>query len=208
MPDLPRVALLLDPLSLSLDARGLHVKWASHAPELARELLGRGYHVRGFGAPPGVIPRSSSDDDGGDYGPLHVGKLRAFAPDVIVAYEALSPAALRGARMARSLGATLVLVEGAWRGGFPLKDRVLRRVLPQSLLGRLTLVMVIGVLLTQLVGNIIWAAQRRAEALSETTTASQHLAHSAASSRVVCRPPACTASFIALAMRPANFSSP
>jgi len=61
------------------------------------------------------------------------------------------------------------------------RARWLDRVLPQSLLGRLTLVMVIGVLLTQLVGNIIWAAQRRAEALSETSTASQHLAHSAAS---------------------------
>ncbi|MES2264384.1 MAG: ATP-binding protein [Pseudomonadota bacterium] len=59
--------------------------------------------------------------------------------------------------------------------------RLLNRVLPQSLLGRLTLVMVVGVLLTQLAGNIIWATQRRAEALSEVSTASQHLAHSAAS---------------------------
>jgi glycosyltransferase involved in cell wall biosynthesis len=122
-----RVALLLDPLSLSLDAQGLHVKWASHAPELAREFLGRGYHVRGLGAPPGLIPRSSSDE-GADDGRLHVDKLRAFAPDVIVAYDALSPAALRGARMARVLGTTLVLVEGAWRAGFPLKERVLRRI--------------------------------------------------------------------------------
>src|SRR5262245_48570719 len=54
-----RVALLLDPLSLSLAGTGLRVKWASHAPELAREFLGRGYHVRGFGAPAGLIPRSS-----------------------------------------------------------------------------------------------------------------------------------------------------
>jgi hypothetical protein len=60
-------------------------------------------------------------------------------------------------------------------------QRVLHRLLPQSLQGRLTLVMVIGVLLTQLAGNFIWAAQRRAEALSEVATAAQHVGHSAAS---------------------------
>ncbi len=122
-----RVALLLDPLSTSLAAPGLSAKWASHAPELAREFLGRGYHVRGFGAPAGLIPRSSSDEvpeDGRNFG----GKLRQFAPDVIVAYDALSPAALRGARMARALAATLVLVEGGWRGRLAWKDRTLRRV--------------------------------------------------------------------------------
>lgn len=59
--------------------------------------------------------------------------------------------------------------------------RLLERILPQSLLGRLSLVMVVGVLLTQLAGNVIWAAQRRAEAHSEVSTAAQHLAHSAAS---------------------------
>jgi glycosyltransferase involved in cell wall biosynthesis len=121
-----RVALLLDPLSLSL-GQGLRVKWGGHAPELAREFLGRGYHVRGFGAPSGLIPRSSSEA-GADEGAPVGGKLRLFAPDVIVAYDALSPAALRGARMARALGATLVLVEGGWRGRLKWKDRALRRV--------------------------------------------------------------------------------
>ena len=123
----PRVALLLDPLSLSLDVQGLRVKWASHAPELAREFLGRGYHVRGFGAPPGVIPRSSTDieaEDGREPGR----SLAHFAPDWIVAYDCLSPAALRGARMARKLGATLVLVEGAWKGSLSWKDLILRRI--------------------------------------------------------------------------------
>src|SRR5471030_707843 len=57
------------------------------------------------------------------------------------------------------------------------------RLLPQSLLGRLSAVMVVGVLLTQLVGNVIWAAQRRAESEVEVGTASLHLAHSAASAR-------------------------
>src|SRR5471032_2945497 len=54
-------------------------------------------------------------------------------------------------------------------------------LLLQSLLGRLSAVMVVGVLLTQLVGNVIWAAQRRAESEVEVGTASLHLAHSAAS---------------------------
>lgn len=124
-----RVALLLDPLSVSLTGPGLTAKWASHAPELAREFLGRGYHVRGFGAPAGLIPRSSSDEPAEDgRGSTVGGKLRQFAPDVIVAYDALSPAALRGARMARSIGATLVLVEGGWRGRLDWRDRTLRRI--------------------------------------------------------------------------------
>jgi len=59
--------------------------------------------------------------------------------------------------------------------------RLPEHILPYSLQGRLTLVMVIGVLLTQLAGNVIWAAQRRAEAREEVTTAAQHLAHSASS---------------------------
>ncbi len=58
--------------------------------------------------------------------------------------------------------------------------RLLSRILPQTLLGRLSLVMVVGVMLTQLAGNFIWATQRRAEAEIEVTSASQHLAHSAA----------------------------
>ena len=122
-----RVSLLLDPLAVSLAGSGLTAKWSSHAPELAREFLGRGYHVRGFGAPAGLIPRSSPDEAPED-GRALGSSLRQFAPEVIVAYDAFSPAALRGARVARSLGATLVLVEGAWRGRLDWKDRSLRRV--------------------------------------------------------------------------------
>jgi glycosyltransferase involved in cell wall biosynthesis len=124
-----RVALLLDPLSLSLDAsQGLRVKWGGHAPELAREFLGRGFHVRGFGAPPGLVPRSSPAADESDERGGAGGRLQRFAPDVIVAYEALSPAAFRGARMARKLGAALVLVDGALNGGLRWHDRALRAV--------------------------------------------------------------------------------
>ncbi|QJQ07397.1 HAMP domain-containing protein [Undibacterium piscinae] len=56
---------------------------------------------------------------------------------------------------------------------------LLAKVLPSSLLGRLSVVMVAGVMLTQLAGNFIWATQLRAESQAEARTAAQHLAHSA-----------------------------
>lgn len=52
---------------------------------------------------------------------------------------------------------------------------------PQSLLGRLSLVMVFGVLLTQAVGNTIWSMQQHAKAKAETAEAAQYLAHGASS---------------------------
>ncbi len=58
-------------------------------------------------------------------------------------------------------------------------NRVLSRILPQSLLGRLSVVMVAGVMLTQLLGNFFWATQLRAESEAAIKTASQHVAHSA-----------------------------
>jgi signal transduction histidine kinase len=56
------------------------------------------------------------------------------------------------------------------------------RLLPQSLMGRLALVMVAGVLLTQLAGNLIWATQLRAKAEVDVRSAAQYLAHSASNS--------------------------
>ncbi len=117
----------------------LRVKWGDHAKKLARELLGRGYSVRGFGAPPGLIPRSGEDaqpEPGSKREHrAYFGKLARFDPDVLIAYDALSPAAMRGARMARKLGASLVLVEAAlpW-GGNPF-ERALWRV-GEALWGR------------------------------------------------------------------------
>ncbi|HYD79591.1 MAG TPA: ATP-binding protein [Paucimonas sp.] len=60
-------------------------------------------------------------------------------------------------------------------------ERIRTRLLPQSLLGRLSLVMLAGVLLTQLAGNAIWSRQLRAESEAEARTAARNLAHSAAS---------------------------
>ena len=64
--------------------------------------------------------------------------------------------------------------------GFNPYTRLLAWLLPQSLLGRLSVVMVAGVLLTQLVGNLIWAAQLRKDAELEAKIAAQHIGHSAA----------------------------
>ena len=61
------------------------------------------------------------------------------------------------------------------------KTRFLSRFLPHSLLGRLSVVMVAGVLLTQLVGHFIWASQLRKDAQIEARASSQQLGHSAAS---------------------------
>jgi signal transduction histidine kinase len=65
----------------------------------------------------------------------------------------------------------------------PMLKRVgaaLRRLWPESLLGRLTLVMVAGVLVTQLVASAIWASQLRAKSQVEAQSAAQYVAHSAA----------------------------
>ena len=126
-----RIALLLDPLSIRLeDPLRLRVKWGNHAPQLARELLGRGHTVRGFGAPPGLVPRSSeeaSEDETGIRPRRGLWRTAgSFAPDIVLAYDPLSPAAFRGAWMARRQGAALVLVEAALRGGGWWQGHVLR----------------------------------------------------------------------------------
>lgn len=131
VPDSMRIALVLDPFSIFLkDGVRLGVKWGNHAPQLAREFLGRGHVVRGFGAPPGVIPRSGEDLDpeSGAHGGGALRTLKAFRPDVLVAYDALSPAAMRAARAARSLKAGLVLVESGPVGGGSWRERILGRL--------------------------------------------------------------------------------
>jgi len=60
--------------------------------------------------------------------------------------------------------------------------QLLPRLLPSSLFGRLSLVMMMGVLLTQFVGNEFWAAQVRKESEIEVAASSHHLAQSAVSS--------------------------
>ncbi|MDP6410107.1 MAG: glycosyltransferase family 4 protein [Planctomycetota bacterium] len=114
-----RIALVLNPFTL--DTKG-----GSHAPNLARELLGRGHTLRSFGAPPGAIPRSGEEEEG--TAAPGAATLAGFAPDVIVAYDALSPAAFMGARVSRKIGVPLVLIEAGFAGvGSPMQ-RLLRGV--------------------------------------------------------------------------------
>jgi signal transduction histidine kinase len=56
------------------------------------------------------------------------------------------------------------------------------RLWPQSLLGRLSLVMVAGLLLTQVAGSAIWATQLRAKAQVDARDAARYLGQGAASS--------------------------
>jgi len=117
-----RIALVLNPFSPR--ARG-----GAHASALARELLGRGHTVRGFGAPPSTIPRSGAEPDPDGLAPAaHSAGVSGFHPDVVIAYEALSPAAFAGARAARRCAVPLVLVESGLAVEGRLRERALRRV--------------------------------------------------------------------------------
>ncbi len=112
-----RIALVLNPFTLRR-------KGGDHAPWVARELLGRGHAVRAFGDVIGGIPQSrleTTTDDGA--APLERAGLMTFEPDVIVAYDGLSPAAWRSARAAAKLNVPLVLVEE----GFPDHGKLIER---------------------------------------------------------------------------------
>ncbi len=120
-----RIAIVVNPFTLGR-------KWGAHAPELARELLGAGHTVRGFGAPPNSLPRSGGDPEI-EGGPLteDVVGVAGFQPDAIVAYDSLSAAAWVGARAAKKLRVPLVLVEasaGDLRGRAWLMQQLGRRV--------------------------------------------------------------------------------
>lgn len=109
-----RIALVVDPLTLG--SRG-----GNHAPGLAQALIERGHEVRGFGAPPGVVPASV------EYKEL-LG-LSRFEADVLIAYDALSPTAFSAARVSRRTEAPLLLVEpGIPTSVIPLHERVLQGI--------------------------------------------------------------------------------
>lgn len=109
-----RIALVVDPLTLG--SRG-----GRHAPSLAQALIDRGHEVRGFGAPPGVVPSSV------EYKEL-LGLTR-FEADVLIAYDSLSPTAFSAARVSRKTGAPLLLVEpGIPTEAVPLHERFLQGI--------------------------------------------------------------------------------
>ncbi len=115
-----RIALVLNPFTLRR-------KGGDHAPSLARELLGRGHAVRAFGDVIGGIPQSRLEAAGEDgAAPLERAGLVTFEPDIIVAYDGLSPAAWRSARAASKLDVPLVLVEEGFEARGKLVERGLR----------------------------------------------------------------------------------
>ncbi len=107
------------------------MKGGDHAPILAGELLGLGHRVRGFGAPPGVIPRSRFERAGQGDGLGVVG----FAPQVIIVYDVLSPAGLHGAHCASKLGVPLIAVEEGFAGRDGMWEQA-KRVTGEKLWGR------------------------------------------------------------------------
>lgn len=126
-----RIALLLDPLTVL-------TKGGHHAAGVARELARRGYLVRTFGAPVGSAPHSSAQEES------RSGRERsvvAFEPELLVSWDAMSPASWLGARCSRRLERPLVVVEpgsfaqgtlwerALWRIGESLWGRVVRRQL-------------------------------------------------------------------------------
>lgn len=94
---------------------------SEHPINLAREFLGRGHIVRGFGAPAGAIPHGGEDTD------LRT-TLTDFRPDVVLAYVVDSPAAWKGARVAQGVGAELILVEEGYSHRAGQLGRLLRVV--------------------------------------------------------------------------------
>ena len=124
MPDALRIALLVDPLTVL-------VKGARHALELERELEARGHTVRIFGAPPGLTGRTAvadsaapgavgteKDSDDSDARFAIGGRsILGFSPNMLVAYDALSPGAWVASRLARKHAIPLLLLEPGRLGG-------------------------------------------------------------------------------------------
>ncbi len=124
MPFRLRVALLVDPLSARAPS-AVRVNAARHASELAQALEARGHVARVFGI-------------AAEHGGRALG-LASLRPDAVLSYDALSPAAWLGSRIARRRRVPLVLVEAgsfaegswmertAWRLGEVLWGGFVRR---------------------------------------------------------------------------------
>ena len=127
-----RIALLVDPLTAL-------VKGARHAIELGDELQRRGHSVRTFGVPKALFGREPAEEGASARERFGRTTVLGFRPQAIVAYDALSPVAMLGARIARHQALPLVLVEDGrmadgnlvrrtmWRVGERLWGRTVRR---------------------------------------------------------------------------------
>jgi glycosyltransferase involved in cell wall biosynthesis len=112
-----RIAVLVDPLTAL-------VTDAAHPRALCAQLSAQGRSVELFGS----ANLARRDGDGARRRERVGASLSAFAPELVVAYDALSPAAWMGARAASRAAAALVVVEaGAWAEGRPAQ-RALWRV--------------------------------------------------------------------------------
>ena len=129
-PQSKKIAIVVDPFTIL-------TKGGHHAGGLAQALIERGHVVQGFGAPSDKLPSSAGLDSAADAQASDRGAgLVRFGPDLILAYDALSPAAWLGARCARRLGVPLILIEPASYVPGSLIERTLWR-LGESLWGRI-----------------------------------------------------------------------
>lgn len=114
-------------IALILKALASRPMSAEHARILGRELLGRGHEVRSFG-PWGLPGGADATHSTNPLLPHHDGQsLREFDPEVILVYDAATPAAFTGARQARRLGVPLLLFQEGLPHGTPPLERLLRR---------------------------------------------------------------------------------
>lgn len=113
------MALLVDPLAARTRGSG-------HARGLASALSDRGHRVLTYGLPGGA--RSSPEAGSGSSRIAGPETIAAEAPEVVLAYDAHSPAAWVGAKVARRCGIPLAIVEpgGVTRSG--ILERTLQRV--------------------------------------------------------------------------------
>jgi glycosyltransferase involved in cell wall biosynthesis len=118
-----RIALLVDPLTAVVGG-------GRHARELAQALAERQHEVRVFGLAPSSLAGDGAErrEKNAPAPRVRVGaSVLSFRPDAILAYDARSPAAWLGARIARRLRIPLVLVEpGAWGEGLRLQNALWR----------------------------------------------------------------------------------
>jgi len=129
-----KIALLVDPLTVL-------TKGGHHAAGVARELVRRGFAVRTFGAPIGSAIAQEETQGRRERGVL------AFQPDLLLAWDAMSPAAWLGARCSRRLQAPLVLFEPGSFAQASLWERTLWRI-GESLWGRVVRRQVAGLIAT------------------------------------------------------------
>lgn len=115
-------------LTILIDALNPRAQRSEHPPQLVNALSEAGMQVELHWVSAGLLARldrrSSLATDGGSLEGAWT-QVLSTAPDAVLAYDAASPAAWLGARIARREGIPLILVEPAWFSLRPFHERIL-----------------------------------------------------------------------------------